>query len=92
MAARTRVRLLYSGGLWVAIRLAAPCARVTIEPGLLDVARKRNTSCRAGEPVDPVSFKQAGITDAWEAYAKVLTFGKGQTLALVDRRKIDRGL
>jgi hypothetical protein len=38
----------------------------------------------AGEPVDPVTFRQAGIIDAWEAYAKVLTFGKGQTLALVD--------
>jgi len=39
---------------------------------------------RAGEPHDPVTFQQAGITAAWEAYAKVLTFGKGQTLALVD--------
>lgn len=38
----------------------------------------------AGEPVKPVEFKQAGITDAWEAYAKMLGFGKGQTLALVD--------
>ena len=41
-------------------------------------------SLHAGEPVDPVAFKHAGITDAWQAFADVLTFGKGQTLALVD--------
>lgn len=38
----------------------------------------------AGEPVNPVEFKHAGVTDAWQAYAKVLSFGRGQTLALVD--------
>lgn len=38
----------------------------------------------AGEPVNPVEFKHAGVTDAWQTYAKVLGFGKGQTLALVD--------
>lgn len=37
-----------------------------------------------GVPVEPVSFKHAGIVDAWTAYAGKLTFGKGQTLALVD--------
>jgi subtilisin family serine protease len=38
----------------------------------------------AGEPVEPVSFKHARVVDAWQAYADKLTFGKGQTLALVD--------
>ncbi len=38
----------------------------------------------AGEPVAPTEFRHARITDAWQAYANVLTFGKGQTLALVD--------
>ena len=38
----------------------------------------------AGEPVEPIPFKQAGIIDAWQAYAGKLTFGEGQTLALVD--------
>lgn len=38
----------------------------------------------AGEPVDPAAFRQAGIIDTWQAYAKLLSFGKGQTLALVD--------
>ncbi|MDF1743798.1 MAG: S8 family serine peptidase, partial [Gimesia sp.] len=38
----------------------------------------------AGEPADPVSFKHAGIVSAWNTYKDELTFGKGQTLALVD--------
>jgi hypothetical protein len=38
----------------------------------------------AGEPVQPAEFRHARITDAWQKYADVLTFGKGQTLALVD--------
>lgn len=37
-----------------------------------------------GEPVTPVEFRHARIIDAWEMYAGVLTFGQGQTLALVD--------
>ena len=41
-------------------------------------------SLYAGEPVQPVPFQHAGVTDAWKAYADRLTFGKGQTLALVD--------
>jgi hypothetical protein len=40
--------------------------------------------CEAGEPVTPIEFRHAHITHAWRAYADVLTFGKGQTLALVD--------
>jgi len=36
------------------------------------------------EPVQPEEFRHARVTDAWQVYAKVLTFGKGQTLALVD--------
>lgn len=36
------------------------------------------------EPAQPEGFKHARITDAWAAYADRLTFGKGQTLALVD--------
>ncbi len=37
-----------------------------------------------GQPVQPEEFRHARITDAWQVYAKALTFGKGQTLALVD--------
>jgi hypothetical protein len=35
-------------------------------------------------PAQPAEFAHARITDAWAAYADRLTFGKGQTLALVD--------
>jgi hypothetical protein len=38
----------------------------------------------AGKPVQAASFQQAGIVAAWQTYRHQLTFGKGQTLALVD--------
>ena len=37
-----------------------------------------------GEPAQPIPFEHAGIVKAWETYRHRLTFGKGQTLALVD--------
>ena len=41
-------------------------------------------SISAQEPAQPAEFEHAGITAAWKAYAEVLSFGKGQTLALLD--------
>ena len=41
-------------------------------------------SIHAGEPAQPAAFKHAGIIDAWNVYKHKLTFGKGQTLVLVD--------
>jgi len=41
-------------------------------------------SVSAQEPAQPAEFEHAGITAAWKAYADVLNFGKGQTLALLD--------
>jgi hypothetical protein len=38
----------------------------------------------AGEPVNPVEFERAGITATWRDFADRLSFGRGQTLALVD--------
>lgn len=38
----------------------------------------------AGEPYAAKEFRHARILDAWEKYAARLSFGKGQTLALVD--------
>ena len=38
----------------------------------------------AQQPSEPVEFTHARITDAWKTYGDVLTFGKGQTLALLD--------
>ena len=37
-----------------------------------------------GKPVQATGFRHAGIVDAWTRYARKLSFGKGQTLALVD--------
>jgi len=36
------------------------------------------------EPAQPAGFAHARITEVWAAYADVLTFGRGQTLALLD--------
>ncbi len=41
-------------------------------------------SAPAAEPVAPREFEHAGVIAAWDAYADRLTFGRGQTLALVD--------
>lgn len=38
----------------------------------------------AGEPISPREFEQARISDVWQKHAARLTFGQGQTLALVD--------
>ena len=59
--------------------LGAPVVLFTLALLLVSVS-----SLRAGEPVNPVEFRRARITDAWEKYASILTFGRGQTLALVD--------
>ena len=37
-----------------------------------------------GKPVQAAGFRHAGVIDAWTRYARKLSFGKGQTLALVD--------
>lgn len=38
----------------------------------------------AQEAAQPAEFAHAGILDAWKTYAGTLSFGKGQTLALLD--------
>ncbi len=38
----------------------------------------------AVEPVQPEGFRLARVTEAWDRFADRLTFGRGQTLALVD--------
>lgn len=35
-------------------------------------------------PAQPIEFGRARITEAWAVYADRLTFGRGQTLALLD--------
>ena len=58
----------------VVLSLALTCALHTLSFAV----------AQAGEPVEAVSFGHARVTEAWKAYADVLTFGRGQTLALVD--------
>jgi len=41
-------------------------------------------SAIAAEPAQPAAFKHAGIIEVWTKYKHKLTFGKSQTLALVD--------
>ena len=38
----------------------------------------------AAEPILPAEFRLTRITDSWEKYSTILSFGRGQTLALVD--------
>ncbi|NBS90051.1 hypothetical protein EBS67_08625, partial [bacterium] len=38
----------------------------------------------AAEPILPVEFRLTRITDSWQKYSTILSFGRGQTLALVD--------
>lgn len=51
---------------------------------VLTVRSSTGDRLHAGEPITPVEFAHCRITDAWKTYAGVLTFGAGQTLALVD--------
>jgi hypothetical protein len=51
---------------------------------LLALVAEFETTGHAGEPAQPTGFKHAGIVKAWQDYRHKLTFGKGQTLALVD--------
>lgn len=41
-------------------------------------------SGRAQTPAQPAEFQHARITEAWTVFADRLTFGQGQTLALID--------
>lgn len=63
-------------------------ARRMIDMGVQGITTDRPEWLReqltGGEPVEPVSFKHAGIIEAWNKFGNRLTFGKGQTLALVD--------
>lgn len=37
-----------------------------------------------GQPAQPQEFRHCGVIDAWQRFAGRLTFGAGQTLALID--------
>lgn len=57
--------------IWAAIAMADP-------------AKEAASKKQAIVPADPVPFRHARVVDVWEAYRDKLTFGRGQTLALVD--------
>lgn len=50
----------------------------------LSAATPESRSTANGQPAQPAEFQQAGVLAVWEKYAGRLTFGRGQTLALVD--------
>lgn len=60
------------------------CLRAQIALMPLAIVAVSYASSLAGEPVQKSGFEHAGIIAAWETYGDRLTFGKGQTLALVD--------
>jgi Subtilase family len=69
----TRRELIVAGGVAAGLAVADRLPRaVQAEPAF------------AVEPADPPAFRHARITDVWEVYRHKLSFGKGQTLALVD--------
>ena len=55
-----------------------------ILPLLISLCALCASSAAEPEPAQPEGFAHARITEAWAAYAGRLTFGKGQTLALLD--------
>lgn len=61
----------------------APQQRTTVILLMMALLSSNGLS-HAQNATEPAEFKHARITDAWKTYANVLTFGKGQTLALVD--------
>lgn len=61
-------------------------ARLIVNALLVSIALWPAIASRAsaGEPVQAAAFKHAGVVAAWNRYGKKLTFGEGQTLALLD--------
>lgn len=47
-------------------------------------ALAEETAAIVPNPTEPVSFNHCRVTDTWRKYADRLSFGRGQTLALVD--------
>jgi len=47
-------------------------------------AEKNMTDKLPGEPYSPIEFAQMRVTDTWVKYADVLSWGKGQTLVVLD--------
>ncbi|HEV7403126.1 MAG TPA: acetylxylan esterase [Chthoniobacteraceae bacterium] len=63
---------------------ALPAGKLVIHEPVDAMGAVRPKTADAGVPADPAEFAHARITEAWAAYADRLTFGRGQTLALLD--------
>lgn len=72
MITKTKIGSFFS---IVAVVLASVYASIPTSPA---------RSLAAGQPAQPAEFRHAGVLEAWRVHADRLSFGKGQTLALVD--------
>ena len=68
-----------------------PASRVTVLSAILAVVSIGSAHAQSPQaapqgivPAQPKEFEHAGILEAWGVYADRLSFGQGQTLALVD--------
>ena len=64
-----------SAGLLASVLCAADAPSPTEQPMSAEIP---------GEPFSPVEFAQMRVTDTWAKYADKLTWGKGQTLVVLD--------
>ncbi len=64
--------------------VASSCGLAGVTSGLVNLAACATEGTTVGEPTDPPSFHHAGVVASWQKYAGKLTFGRGQTIALVD--------
>lgn len=83
-------RLVLVIGLLLVGRAAVRGAEPAAAPAAGTVAPPTTVAAAPAAPVAPVvavqpeEFRRAGILAVWETYAERLSFGRGQTLALVD--------
>jgi hypothetical protein len=63
------------------------CLTILLQQAISEPPRVRDESMSAqlpGEPINPVEFARMRVTDTWARYADVLSWGRGQTLAVLD--------
>src|SRR5690349_568728 len=58
--------------------------RSFIGSAALLAAPRRSHAGVTGQPYNPVEFRRMGVTAAWEKYGNLLTWGRGQCLAILD--------
>lgn len=79
--------LLLSLATGLAASLLSAAASLTAASAAATTATSLSKAERAEpapKPAQPEEFAHAGVLAAWQAYGQVLSFGRGQTLALLD--------